>query len=128
MTQSPPPETGDNRQSEQEALRKARALVEEVQEQDRKRHAMQKQVLLAGAIVCAGVLGFVTWQKQRNAEAEARDACEYAAFQKRVAEVKEALKRDKPELNQREIQQEVDRQMAPQVPQIQRECATPAKQ
>jgi hypothetical protein len=128
MTQSPPPETGDNRQSEQEALRRARALVEEVQEQDRKRHAMQKQVLLAGAIVCAGVLGFVTWQKQRNADAEARDACEFAAFQKRVAEAKETVKREKPQLNQREIQQEVDKQMAPQVAQIRRECAAQTKQ
>jgi hypothetical protein len=123
MTQSPRPETGGNRQSEQEALRRARALVEEVQEQDRRRHAMQKQVLLAGAIMCTGVLGFVTWQKQRNAEAEARDACEYAAFQKRVAEAKETVKREKPQLNQREIQQEVDKQMAPQVAQIRRECA-----
>jgi hypothetical protein len=128
MTQSPPPETGDNRQSEQEALRRARALVEEVQEQDRKRNAMQKQVLLAGAIVCAGVLGFVTWQKQRNAEAEARDACEFAAFQKRVAEAKETVKREKPQLNQREIQQEVDKQMVPQVAQIRRECAAQTKQ
>jgi drug/metabolite transporter (DMT)-like permease len=122
-TQTPPPGSDENRAHEQDALRKARALVEEVQEQDRKRHAMQKQVLMAGAIVCAGVLGFVTWQKQRDLGAEARDACEYAAFQKRVAEVKSAIQREKPTLNQREVQAEADKQMAQLVPQIKRECA-----
>jgi hypothetical protein len=90
------------------ALRKVRGLVEELEAEDTLWRRQQKWIILVGAVGVIAALVWVTLSKQRDAAAEARQACELAEWQKRVAVLTAEIKGRNPTITHVELQRHID--------------------
>ena len=90
------------------ALRKVRNLVDELEAEDTLWQRQQKWIMLGGGVVAIAALVWVTMGKQRDTAAEARQACELAEWQQRVAVLTADIKGRNPTITYVELQRQID--------------------
>jgi hypothetical protein len=90
------------------ALRKVRGLVDELQAEDTLWRRQQKWIIAGGAAITLAAFAWITMAKQKDAEAEARQACELKEWQQRVAVLTADIKGRDPAITHVELQRRIE--------------------
>ncbi|MBL8515620.1 MAG: hypothetical protein JNM76_01515 [Betaproteobacteria bacterium] len=90
------------------ALRKVRGLVDELEAEDTLWRRQQKWIIAGGAAITLAAFTWITVAKQKDAAAEARQACELNEWQQRVAALRAEIKVGNPAITHVELQRQID--------------------